>query len=113
MSTFAALVTKPFDRLLDIQAALPFLQNHFTPASRRMPSSKALASHRPQLYAHQTLDHHGRFSARFFRSPSDTFVASLKSLEAPTRSALPFQNTNGNAARDVGLKRARHAAQTA
>jgi hypothetical protein len=40
MSTFAALVTKPFDRLLDIQAALPFLQNHFTPASRRMPSSK-------------------------------------------------------------------------
>ena len=58
MSAVRVLVAKPLDRLLDLDGALPFPQNHFTGIA---PDAEfeALAAHRAKLYAHQPLDNYG------------------------------------------------------
>lgn len=76
MSALRVLVAKPLDRVLDLDDALPFSQNHFT-GVRPDAEFEALAPIARSCTRTSRSTMAADFSPRYFRSTSVTIVARL------------------------------------
>ena len=92
------LVAEPFDRLLDLDGALPFSEDHF--ASVALDTEvKPLAVHCAELHAHQPCHDHGAISRRA------VFVR-LVSSRRLTRISLPaYQQASSQRKRIIASSR--------